>query len=54
MPERAGRASASAWWTNSGTGKQVIVPYHRGRTLPVGTMRAIIEGSGIEIDNWFA
>jgi len=31
----------------------VIVPYHRGRVLPLGTMRAIIEGSGIEIGRWF-
>lgn len=40
-------------WRNGLTGKQVIVPYHRGRILPLGTMRAIIEGSGIEIDKWF-
>ena len=34
-------------WRNSDTGKQVIVPYHKGKQLPLGTMRSIIEGSGI-------
>jgi predicted RNA binding protein YcfA (HicA-like mRNA interferase family) len=33
-------------------GKQVIVAHHRGRVLPLGTMRAIIEGSGIEPSEW--
>lgn len=36
----------------SPTAKQVIVPYHRGRILPLGTMRAIIEGSGVDPANW--
>ncbi len=40
-------------WRNVSTGKQVIVPYHRGRILPLGTMRAIIEGSGINPAAWF-
>ena len=31
------------------TGKQVIVAHHRGRVLPLGTMKAIIEGSGIAL-----
>ncbi|MBX9602902.1 MAG: type II toxin-antitoxin system HicA family toxin [Bryobacteraceae bacterium] len=39
-------------WRNLFTGKQVIVPYHRGRILPLGTMRAIIEGSGIGLPDW--
>ena len=34
-------------WRNSDTGKQVIVPYHKGKQLPLGTLRSIIEGSGI-------
>jgi predicted RNA binding protein YcfA (HicA-like mRNA interferase family) len=34
------------------SGKQVIVAHHRGRVLPLGTMRAIIEGSGIEPSEW--
>jgi hypothetical protein len=34
------------------TGKPVIVAHHRGRVLPLGTMRAMIEGSGIEPSEW--
>jgi len=39
-------------WRNPATGKQVIVAYHKGKTLPLGTMKSIIEGSGIEADEW--
>ena len=34
-------------WRNNSTGKQVIAPYHKGKQLPLGTLRSIIEGSGI-------
>ena len=34
-------------WRHPETGKQVIVPYHKGRQLPIGTLNAIVEGSGI-------
>jgi len=34
-------------WRHLGSGKQVIVPYHKGKELPLGTLRSIIEGSGI-------
>jgi predicted RNA binding protein YcfA (HicA-like mRNA interferase family) len=34
-------------WRNDDTVKQVIVPYHKGKQLPLGTLRSIIEGSGI-------
>ena len=34
-------------WRHEDTGKQVIVPYHKGKQLPLGTLRSIIEGSGI-------
>jgi len=34
-------------WRNPESGKQVIVPYHKGQQLPLGTLRSIIEGSGI-------
>ena len=50
----AGSAGSHQKWRNDSTGKQVIVPYHRGRILPLGTMRAIIEGSGIDPADWTA
>jgi predicted RNA binding protein YcfA (HicA-like mRNA interferase family) len=31
---------------------QVVVPYHRGRILPLGTMKSILEGSGIPRSEW--
>jgi len=34
-------------WHNHGTGKQVIVPIHRGKELPTGTLESIVNGSGI-------
>ena len=40
-------------WRYLATGKQVIVAHHRGRILPLGAMRAVIAGSGIESDKWF-
>ena len=48
----AGASGSHQKWRNLSTAKQVIVPYHRGRILPLGTMRAIIEGSGIGAADW--
>jgi len=48
----AGSSGSHQKWRNSQTGKQVIVPNHRGRILPLGTMRAIMEASGLEPDEW--
>jgi predicted RNA binding protein YcfA (HicA-like mRNA interferase family) len=48
----AGQSGSHQKWRNSASGKQVIVAYHRGRVLPLGTMKAIIEGSGIPLSDW--
>jgi predicted RNA binding protein YcfA (HicA-like mRNA interferase family) len=48
----AGDSGSHQKWRNPITAKQVIVPYHRGRILPLGTMRSIIEGSGIDVAAW--
>jgi predicted RNA binding protein YcfA (HicA-like mRNA interferase family) len=34
-------------WHNPDTGKQVIVPVHKGKELPTGTLESIVIGSGI-------
>jgi hypothetical protein len=47
-----GSASPDQKWRNPDTGKQVIVACHRGRILPLGTMKAIIEGSGAALQAW--
>lgn len=39
-------------WRQPETGLQVIVPDHRGRTLPVGTLRAILKGAEIPESEW--
>ena len=48
----AGQSGSHQKWRNARDGKQVIVAYHRGRVLPLSTMRSIIEGSGIPIAEW--
>lgn len=48
----AGQSGSHQKWRNASSGKQVIVAYHRGRMLPLGTMRSIIEGSGIPLSEW--
>ncbi|MBI2869230.1 MAG: type II toxin-antitoxin system HicA family toxin [Chloroflexi bacterium] len=39
-------------WRNPETLRQVIVPYHRGKQLPPGTLNSIIEGSCIPEDQF--
>ena len=39
-------------WRQMETGLQVIVPEHRGRTLPLGTLRAIFKGAEIPETEW--
>ncbi|MBE0431436.1 MAG: type II toxin-antitoxin system HicA family toxin [Dehalococcoidia bacterium] len=34
-------------WRNEDTGKQVIVSFHKGKQLPAGTLKSIVEGSGV-------
>ncbi len=48
----AGQSGSHQKWRNARDGKQVIVAFHRGRVLPLGTMRSIIEGSGISPLEW--
>jgi predicted RNA binding protein YcfA (HicA-like mRNA interferase family) len=49
---RVGQSGSHQKWRNPTTAKQVIVAHHSGRVLPPGTMRAIIEGSGISSAEW--
>jgi predicted RNA binding protein YcfA (HicA-like mRNA interferase family) len=39
-------------WRNFETGKQVIVPHHKGKQLPEGTLRSIIKGSAVPEELW--
>jgi predicted RNA binding protein YcfA (HicA-like mRNA interferase family) len=49
-----GASGSHQKWRHPGTGKQVIVAHHSGRVLPLGTMKAIIEGSGIAPSKWMS
>ena len=49
---RVAQSGSHQKWRNPATAKQVIVADHRGRVLPLGTLRAIIEGSGIALADW--
>jgi predicted RNA binding protein YcfA (HicA-like mRNA interferase family) len=39
-------------WRNQITRRQVIVPQHQGRQLPIGTMKQLARGSGIPDEEW--
>jgi len=39
-------------WRHPETRRQVIVPAHNGRQLPLGTLRSIVEGSGLSTDDF--
>lgn len=39
-------------WRNEALGLQVIVPEHRGRQLPPGTLRSILLGAEIPEHEW--
>jgi predicted RNA binding protein YcfA (HicA-like mRNA interferase family) len=50
----AQRGSHQKWRLDgvSGGGRQVIVPFHQGHDLPTGTMKSIIDGSGLPFDDF--
>ena len=33
-------------------GRQVIVAIHGGKPIPIGTLKSIIEGSGLDMENF--
>ena len=33
-------------------GRQVIVPAHGNKPIPIGTLKSIIEGSGLDVDEF--
>jgi predicted RNA binding protein YcfA (HicA-like mRNA interferase family) len=39
-------------WKHAGRGLLVIVPYHKGRNLPIGTLRNIMKNSEIPGQAW--
>ena len=39
-------------WYKEDSGNQVVVPEHAGRTLPIGTLRDIMQNAEIPGDEW--
>jgi len=34
------------------TGKKITVPMHKGRDIPIGTLRAIVREAGVDVKEW--
>jgi len=39
-------------WRHPEKGLTVVVPMHKGKTLPLGTLRTIMQGAEIPEDEW--
>jgi len=35
-----------------GTGKKISISVHRGRDIPVGTLKAILREAGVTLEDW--
>lgn len=47
----AHKGSHRKWW-HPGTHRTVIVLFHQGKQLPLGTLRQIVAASGIPVAQW--
>lgn len=50
--ELVSQKGAHRKWRNPASGLQVVVPEHRGRQLPIGTLRNILVNAEIPEDEW--
>lgn len=50
--ERISQKGSHRKWRNLATGRQVIVPFHSGRNLPLGTLRNILTNAEIPEHEW--
>ncbi|MFI5089179.1 MAG: type II toxin-antitoxin system HicA family toxin [Terriglobales bacterium] len=49
---RAGRPKGQSSEMAHANGRQVIVAVHGNKPIPVGTLKSIIEGSGLDVDDF--
>ena len=49
---RVSQKGSHCKWRNPETGKQAIVPEHKGKTLPVGTLLNILQNAEIPESQW--
>jgi predicted RNA binding protein YcfA (HicA-like mRNA interferase family) len=45
----SGQKGSHQKWRHS-EGRQVIVPMHGSKPIPLGTLRSIVKGSGLEVE----
>ncbi len=46
-----GQSGSHQKWRHA-NGRQVIVPVHGSKNLPIGTLKSIIDGSGLDVDDF--
>ncbi len=46
-----GQSSSHQKWRHA-NGRQVIVPIHGSKNIPIGTLKSIIDGSGLVVDDF--
>lgn len=46
-----GQKGSHQKWRHA-NGRQVIVPTHGNKPIPIGTLKSIIEGSGLAVDEF--
>ncbi len=50
--QRISQKGSHRKWRNMESGLQVVVPQHRGRQLPIGTLRSILVNAEIPEVKW--
>lgn len=50
--ERVSQSGSHRKWWHPETNRTVIVPVHKGRSLPIGTLGQIVSASGIPATMW--
>jgi predicted RNA binding protein YcfA (HicA-like mRNA interferase family) len=46
-----GQSGSHQKWRHP-SGRQVIVPMHGSKSIPIGTLKSIIDGSGLHVDDF--
>ena len=50
--EKVSQKGSHQKWKHPETKRVIIIPYHKGKSLPIGTLKAIIKDSGLPSDIW--
>lgn len=50
--EKVSQKGSHQKWKHPETKRVIIIPYHKGKNLPIGTLKAIIKDSGLPSAIW--